>query len=152
MPAEANRVCDAASVDAATTSALVEQATKRAGLIWVRREGDHQPPSPLWHIWLDGRAYVLGGGIEQPLPSGLDASSVSAGTRAEVTVASKDNGSRLTVWLADVAVVPPDSDEWAAAVPTLLAKRLNSPDGDAALARWARDSTVLSLTPPAKTM
>jgi hypothetical protein len=98
-------------------------------------------------VWVDGRAYLLGGGIEQQLPAGLDASEVSAQTKAEVTVASKDKGDRLVVWVAEVGVVPPGSDEWDRVVPALRTKRLNSPDGDDAPTRWARECTVLRLTP-----
>jgi hypothetical protein len=140
-------VCQAAGVDAATASVLVQESTKRAGLIWVRRQGTDQSARPLWHAWADGRVYLLGGGIEQRLPAGLDAENIGADTKAEVTVASKDKGSRLVTWVADVTVVTLDADDWGAAVAALQAKRLNSPDGDAAPRRWAAEGTVLRLTP-----
>jgi hypothetical protein len=126
-------------MDAAAIAALVDEATKRAGLVWVRPAGEHRRAQPVWHLWHDGSAYVLTGGLEQELPPLAD--------RAYVTVPSKDKGSRLVTWVADVAVVVPDSDEWIALVPQLLGKRLNLPDGEAAPQRWARECVLYRLTP-----
>ena len=127
-----------------TASRLVDEAAKRSGLVWVRPAAE--PPSgfaqPMWHVWQDGFAYVLTGGIEQPAPAGVE-----PGRQAEVIVRSKDKGSRLVSWLADVVLVEPGSHEWAAVVPTLQSKRLNSPDGDRAPDRWARECRLLRLTP-----
>lgn len=120
-------------------AALIDEATKKSGLIWVRPAGEHQHAHAVWHLWQDGSAYVLTGGIEQELPALAD--------RAYVTVRSKDKGSRLVTWVADVTVVAPDSDEWTAVVPNLLGKRLNLPDGEAAPQRWAADCVVYRLTP-----
>lgn len=129
-------------MDAATAAALVEESAKRSALIWVGGAAEATPSRPLWHAWQDGCAYVLTGGIEQPLPAG-----VTDGGQADVTVRSKDKGSRLVVWRADVAAVPPDSPEWDALVPTLQSKRLNSPDGEQAPLRWARECVLLRLRP-----
>jgi hypothetical protein len=41
----------------------------------------------------------------------------------------------------------PESQEWQDVTPTLLAKRLNLPDGDEAPVRWARECTLWRLTP-----
>jgi hypothetical protein len=134
-------------MDAATAAALVEEAARRSGLIWVRRVGPGPdtggPPRPVWHLWHDGSAYLLTGGIEQPMPEGLDAS----GAQAEVIARSKDKGSELVVWRASVRRVEPDSDEWRAVVPALAARRLNSPDGEQAPLRWARECRLFRLTP-----
>jgi len=47
--------------------ALVEEATKKSGLIWVRGPGS--PARALWHAWHEGAACVVGDGPgEQPLP------------------------------------------------------------------------------------
>lgn len=116
---------------------------RRAGLIWVRSEGSSEPARPLWHAWLEGRAYLLTGGIEQPVPAGL----IDPGARAEVTVASKDKRSRLVVWIATVARMDAVDPSWDTVIEALQAKRLNSPDGEAAPARWAAECTVLRLTP-----
>ena len=126
-------------MEAEAIAALVDEATKRAGLIWIRPTGEHQHSQPVWHVWQDGSAYVLTGGVEQQAPSLAD--------RAYVTVPSKDKGSRLVTWVAAVEVVVPDSETWAAVVPNLLGTRLNLPDGEAAAQRWARECTLYRLTP-----
>ncbi|WP_369233444.1 hypothetical protein AB5J56_16245 [Streptomyces sp. R21] len=130
--------------------ALVEEATKKSGLIWVtgngvptlRAEGAARPGRPLWHVWHDGAACVVGDGPgEQPLP-GLD-----DGGDAVVTVRSKDKGGRLVAWPAKVVELAPDSAQWQAAVAELKGKRLNAPDGEAMPGRWARECRVLRLEP-----
>lgn len=126
-------------MDAAAIAALVEEATKKSGLVWIRPAGEHRHAQPVWHLWYDGSAYVLTGGIEQQLPA-LD-------DRAYVTVRSKDKGSRLVTWVASVETVAPGSEQWAAVVPNLLGKRLNLPDGEAAADRWARECLLYRLTP-----
>jgi hypothetical protein len=134
-------------MDAATTAALIAESAKRSGLLWVRRAGagsDPQPqPRAVWHVWHDGSAYLLTGGSEQPMPAGLDAD----GAQAEVSARSKDNGSRLVVWRADVHPVEAGSDEWQQLLPTLTSRRLNSPDGEQAPLRWERECRLLRLTP-----
>jgi hypothetical protein len=139
--------CDAEVVDAATAAALIEEAARRSGLIWVRRAGagpdTGPPPRPVWHLWQDGSAYLLTGGIEQPMPEGLDA----AGAQAEVIARSKDKGSELVVWRASVRRVEPDTDAWRAVVPALASRRLNSPDGEQAPQRWAQECQLFRLTP-----
>jgi hypothetical protein len=126
-------------MDAAAISALIDEATKKAGLVWVRAAGQAQRAQGVWHVWQDGSAYVLTGGLEQSAPS--------LGERGYVTVPSKDKKSRLVTWVADVSVVHPESELWDAVVPALQVKRLNSPDGDEAPQRWARDCTLYRLTP-----
>jgi hypothetical protein len=134
-------------MDAATTAALVAESAKRSGLLWVRRTGEGSDPQPqpqaVWHVWHDGSAYLLTGGIEQPMPEGLDAD----GAQAEVTARSKDNGGRLVVWRAAVHPVEAGSDEWQQLEPALASRRLNSPDGEQAPQRWARECRLLKLTP-----
>ncbi|WP_236240090.1 hypothetical protein [Streptomyces sp. CC228A] len=120
--------------------ALVEEATKKSGLVWVRGDGSARA---LWHVWHEGAAHVVGDGPgEQPLPSGL-----VDGACAEVTVRSKDKGGRVVAWTADVRELAPDSEEWRAAVEELKGKRLNAPDAETMTARWARECRVLRLAP-----
>lgn len=126
-------------MDPAAIAAMVDEATKKSGLVWVRPAGPRQHAQGVWHLWQDGAAFVLTGGIEQDLPS--------LGDRAYVTVPSKEKGSRLVTWVADVTVVAPETDEWAAVVPNLLGKRLNLPDGEAAADRWGRECVLYRLTP-----
>src|SRR5947209_4480328 len=126
-------------MDAGALASLIDEASKKSGLIWVRPSGHGHHAQAVWHVWQDGSAWVLTGGIEQPLPD--------LGTRAYVTVRSKDKGSRLVTWVADAGRLEPDSPEWQQVTPTLLAKRLNLPDGDEAPIRWARECTLWRLTP-----
>ncbi|MEV7427274.1 MULTISPECIES: hypothetical protein [unclassified Streptomyces] len=119
--------------------ALVEEATKKSGLVWVRGSG---PDRPLWHVWHEGAAVLVGDGPgEQPLPG------LVAGSTAEVTVRSKDKGGRLVVWTAAVVELAPHSPEWEAAVAELKGKRLNAPDAEVMTERWARECRVLRLVP-----
>lgn len=120
--------------------ALVEEATKKSGLIWVR--GDAPAARALWHVWHEGAAHVVGDGPgEQPLPG------LAAGATAEVTVRSKDKGGRIVAWTAVVSELAPGTEEWDAAVAELKGKRLNAPDGEAMPDRWARECRILRLTP-----
>ncbi|WLQ40837.1 hypothetical protein P8A22_13105 [Streptomyces laculatispora] len=120
--------------------ALVEEATKKSGLVWVRGTG---PARALWHVWHQGAAHFVGDGPgEQPLPAGL-----TDGANAEVTVRSKDKGGRLVVWTASVAQLTPHSEEWEAAVAELRGKRLNAPDAEQMTGRWARECRIVRLTP-----
>ena len=68
------------------TPLLIDEATKKSGLVWVTTSAG---VSPVWLLWHDGSAYVLSGPGEQPCP-GLE-----PGGGATVTVRSKDKGSRL---------------------------------------------------------
>ncbi|MEV6011477.1 hypothetical protein AB0M29_32260 [Streptomyces sp. NPDC051976] len=115
--------------------ALVEEATKKSGLVWVDGQA-------LWHVWVDGAMCVVGGGPgEQPLPALAD------GGAATVVVRSKDKGGRLVSWTADVALLPPGEQAWTAAVDELRGKRLNIPDLETVTERWARECQVFRLTP-----
>ncbi|WP_329161024.1 hypothetical protein OHB49_16025 [Streptomyces sp. NBC_01717] len=130
----------AAAADSLFGPALVEEATKKSGLIWVRGTG---PARALWHTWHEGAAHLVGDGPgEQPLPAGL-----TDGSAAEVTVRSKDKGGRLVAWTAAVTELAPHSEEWEAAVAELKGKRLNAPDAEQMTERWARECRVLRLTP-----
>ncbi|MEU3723772.1 hypothetical protein [Streptomyces sp. NPDC031705] len=121
--------------------ALVEEASKKSGLIWVRGSGADRA---LWHAWVDGAAHVLGDGPgEQPFPGLPDGSS------AEVTVRSKDKGGRLVAWTAAVRELVPGSEPWEAAVSELKGKRLNAPDSEEMTRRWARECRLLRLEPVA---
>ncbi|MBK3568559.1 MULTISPECIES: hypothetical protein [unclassified Streptomyces] len=124
--------------------ALVEEATKKSGLVWVNGPG--VPARALWHVWHEGAACLIGDGPgEQPLPGLVD------GGAAEVTVRSKDKGGRLVVWTAKVVELAPGSEAWTAAVGELKGKRLNAPDGEAMTERWARECRVLRLEPTGAT-
>ena len=129
--------------------ALVEEATKKSGLLWLALPGLPYPRAA-WHVWHvhpvadaepRGAAYVVTGGIEQPLTGLAEAE------RVTVTVRSKDKGSRLVSWVAEVAQVEPASEEWESVVPVLAKARLNAPDGEHQTERWADEAFVIRLTP-----
>lgn len=117
----------------------VEETTKRSGLIWVQVPG--RRPQPVWHLWHEGAAYVVGGDGEQPT-AGLEEADT-----ARIGVRSKDTGARVLVWEARVEPVPVGSDAWTAVIPLLLAKRLNLVDAADAAQRWARDCRAFRLVP-----
>ncbi|MGE7436879.1 pyridoxamine 5'-phosphate oxidase family protein [Kitasatospora sp. NPDC001175] len=128
------------TADAFFDRALLEEAAKKSGLLWVRAEG--QPHSrALWHAWHDGAVVVVGDGAEQPLHG------LAAGSTAAVTVRSKDKWGRLVGWTARVSELAPGSEGWTGAVEELKGKRLNAPDTEAIGERWARECRVLRLEP-----
>ncbi|MFD5431812.1 hypothetical protein ACFWJ4_06495 [Kitasatospora sp. NPDC127067] len=135
-----DRTPAAATADDFLDQALLEEAAKKSGLLWVRADGQEHA-RPLWHAWHDGAVVVVGGGGEQPL-HGLE-----PGAGAVVTVRSKDKGGRLTGWNARVVEPAPGSEAWLGAVEELKGKRLNAPDTDAITTRWARECRVLRLEP-----
>jgi hypothetical protein len=121
--------------------ALIEEASKKSGLIWVRG-ADSPAARALWHVWHEGALCLVGDGPgEQPLEGLAD------GGSAEVTVRSKDKGGRLVTFPASVSELAPGSAQWEAAVAELKGKRLNAPDGEQMPARWARECRVLRLAP-----
>jgi hypothetical protein len=132
--------------------ALIAEATKRAGLIWITVPDVAVPggtgvapnrPRPVWHVWRDA-AYVLTGPGEQDVPGLADAPLVT------VSVASKDTGGLLVGWAARVSRVEPGSAEWSGIIGALLAGRLNEPESPGAPSpaeRWAQTGDVYRLTP-----
>lgn len=118
---------------------VVDEATKRSGVVWVDL-GDG--PHLVWHLWHDGALWLVCGGLEQQLPGAEQA------TSAVVTVRSKaSQNDRVVSWVADVSRVAPGSEAWEVAVPLLHDRRLNAPDGEQQPERWARESLVLTLRP-----
>jgi mutator protein MutT len=101
--------------------ALVAEATRRAGLVWLTVPGRDRA-YPAWHLWRDppGAVYLATGPGEQPLPGLADAE------RVAVTVPSKDSRGTLVTWTAEVSRVEPDSPEWAEVAGPLAAARLNA--------------------------
>ncbi|TYB46688.1 hypothetical protein [Actinomadura chibensis] len=122
-------------------AALVEEAARKSGLMWLDLPGLPQPRAA-WHVWHEGSAYVLTGGDgEQPLP-GLPES-------AQVTVIlrSKDKGGRLISFSADAEPVEPGSELWDAVAPLLAKERLNAASHEGQVERWAAESWIVRLTP-----
>lgn len=133
--------------------ALIAEATKRAGVIWITIEGQDRP-RPAWHIWRarraaepgsPGAAYVVTGPGEQPLPG------LAGSARATVIVAGGPGAGPVT-WTAAVSRVEPGSGEWDEVIGPLVAGRLNAvpADGQTSPAtRWARSGAVFRLAPTA---
>ena len=119
-------------------TALVEEATRRSAVLWVR--GADGREQALWHLWHLGAAYVVTGGLEQPCPGGDG--------RVVVIVRSRERQAGQVVrWEAVVEQLVPGSPRWEEVVPLLHAQRLNAPDGQRQPERWARESRVLRLLP-----
>jgi hypothetical protein len=126
----------------AVVPSIIDESTKKSDLVWLALDGlVGQSHRPVWFVWNNGAAYVVHGGSEQQVP-GLETADT-----AVVTVRSKDKGGRLVSWRAAVDDVPPGTPAWDDVVPLLVGKRLNSKDGDAAAARWARECKVSRLMP-----
>jgi hypothetical protein len=119
--------------------ALVEEAAKKSGLLWVRRDGGRD--RALWHAWVDDAVVVVGDGGEQPL-NGL-----AEGLDVVVTVRSRDKWGRLVAFRARTELLAPRSEAWQAAVDELKGKRLNALDHEGVDERWAKESRVLRLVP-----
>jgi hypothetical protein len=126
--------------DDAVGEALVAEATKKAGLVWLTVPGADRARAA-WHVWHDGAAYVVSDGEEQPLPGLAQAGEVT------VTVPSKDNRARLVTWVATVGTVEPATEEWDTVTAALKGSRLNARDGEHQPERWATESRVTRLTP-----
>ncbi|MGH6657470.1 MAG: hypothetical protein ACRDVE_19975 [Actinocrinis sp.] len=126
-------------------AALVEEACKKSGLIWIAVPGARDRAA--WHVWHEqdarGAVYVVVGGGEQSLPGLADDITV------RVTVRSKDKGGRLVSWPGLVTRIMPGGAEWDAVVPVLHSKRLNAHDGEAQPERWAANSAVYRIRPQA---
>ena len=118
--------------------ALIAEATRRTGVIWLTVPG-RERPFAAWHIWRDppGAAYLVTGPGEQPLPG------VPGAARVTVTVPSKDTGGALVTWTARVHLVDRGSPEWDAVMGPLAAGRLNADldPGSAVVLRLAPESS-----------
>jgi len=129
--------------DGLLNAALIEEACKKSGLIWVAVPGARD--RAVWHVWHEvageGAVYLVVDGGEQQLP-GLRQASV-----VRVTVRSKDKGGRLVTWPGQVTKLLADSPEWREVVPALHAKRLNAHDGEAQPERWAASSAIYRIQP-----
>jgi len=134
--------------------ALIAEATRRTGVVWLTVPGRHRP-YPVWHIWRavgpdaedpppPGAAYLVTGPGEQPAPG------LGEADRVTVTVPSKQAGGTLLRWTADVRRVKAASAEWDAVIGPLVSGRLNGAPGPGPVSpagRWAQEGTVFCLSP-----
>jgi len=112
---------------------------RKAAVAWLEVSG--QPPYAVWCLWVEDSLYVVSGPDEQPAP-GL------AGAGGVVRVSARgDHGCRIVTWPARVSRVRPESEQWAAVVPQLAAKRLNGPSARDLVGLWARTAVVSRLNP-----
>ncbi|MGH3328906.1 MAG: hypothetical protein ACRDPT_14125 [Streptomycetales bacterium] len=126
------------------TMALIEEATRKSGLVWVTVGNERA--RAVWQLWYGGAAYVVTGGAEQPLPT-LETAGEPTST-ITVTVPSKDTRGRLVSWRARVTTVDPASEHWHTVAGELSAKRLNAPEPTGELMeRWARECRIVRLEP-----
>lgn len=123
--------------------ALVEEAGKKSALLWLAAQPGGRAYAA-WHVWLDGAALVVSGGLEQDAPV-LDL--LDADRRVIVTLRSKDTWGRLVTWVGHAETIDPDDEAWQSAATELHARRLNSPDGEAQPERWRRSSVITRIVP-----
>lgn len=122
----------------AEQSAVIAEACSKSNVVWLRCDQDTQRHL-VWQVWHDGALHVVYGVGEQVLPmlSGM----------VEVTVPSKEKRSALLILVARAQVLAPRSPAWDDAVEALRAARLNTPDPDTQLDRWAQGCLVSRLDP-----
>jgi hypothetical protein len=122
------------------TSAVLDEALKKAALAWVS-VGDG-PALGLWCMPLEGSLIVVTGPGEQFAPGLAEAERASVRLRG-------DHGGLIVVAEMTVTPIAPGTDDWAAVAPQLAGKRLNaSGPADEVAARWAGSGcTVVRLTP-----
>jgi hypothetical protein len=122
------------------TSAVLDEALKKAALAWVS-VGDG-PALGLWCMPLDGALIVVTGPGEQFAPGLPDASRATVRLRG-------DHGGLIVVAEMTVSRILPGSDDWETAAPQLAAKRLNAHGStDETVVRWVESGcTVLRLAP-----
>jgi hypothetical protein len=123
--------------DDAETQALIDEAMRKAGLLWLR--WTNRPDAAgsaataeraFWYAWVDGVCYLLTGAEEQPDPGCADGQSV------DVVVPSKDDRHLLVTYTATVTRLQPQDPDWAAATAELAKNRLNLPNPSDAPTRW----------------
>ena len=122
------------------TSAVLEEALKKAALAWVS-VGDG-PALGLWCMPLDGSLIVVSGPGEQFAPGLAEAATATVRLRG-------DNGGLIVVSDMIAARIPAGTEEWETVAPQLAQKRLNaSGTFDELVARWAESGcAIVRLTP-----
>jgi hypothetical protein len=124
------------TVDAAL---LISAAGRKSDIAWIGPVGGRL--LGLWCEWDDDALLIVTDGDEQPDPGLVDA------RRCVVSLRSKDKGVRIVTFEAVAHRLAPGSPEWEHAVGVLRDGRLNAPDHDTMLERWARESAVWRLSP-----
>ena len=142
------------------TPALVAEVARRSRVAWLSYVYDGSSAVRdrlVWYAWHEGAVVVLsasGGdgpldprdpetGVPEQVLPGIDRA-----PEVDVTLRSRDNGSRLVTWTAPVEVVTPGTPAWEDHAAALLGVRLNLPDPAAARRAWAQRGTVVRLPAP----
>ncbi|MCA2213787.1 hypothetical protein [Jidongwangia harbinensis] len=122
------------------TSAVVDEAIKKAAVAWVTVAD--RPAVALWCLPLDGSLLVVTGPGEQSAPGLAEADRTTVRLRG-------DTGGLIVVWDAVVQRVLPGSEDWAAVAPQLAGKRLNAAGtAEDLVARWVTEGcAIVRLTP-----
>ncbi|MCU7730887.1 hypothetical protein ODJ79_44845 [Actinoplanes sp. KI2] len=122
------------------TSAVLEEALKKAALAWVSVGG--APAVGVWCLPLDGSLIVVTGPGEQYAPD------LALASRATVRLRG-DNGGLIVIAEMTATRLTPGTEDWTTVAPQLAQKRLNaSGTAEEVVARWARTGcAVVRLTP-----
>ena len=123
---------------------VLEEALKKSTVVWVEVPGEGGTGGravPVWYGTLDGRVYVLVGGSEQHVAGLAEA------TRVVLAARSKEQQSLVAEVEASARVVAPNDPLYARVAPVLVPRRLNLRDGEQAVDRWRKESTLVELTP-----
>jgi hypothetical protein len=106
-----------------------------------RAAGTDQHTQPVWYVIDGDKVYVFSGPTEQEVPGLPEAPTVT------LTARSKDLRSRVAEVDATVRVIAPDDPLFDKIGQAGLGRRLNLPDGEAALERWRANCALVELTP-----
>lgn len=124
------------------TSAVLDEALKKAALVWVS-VGDG-PSLGLWCMPLEGALIVVTGPGEQFAPGLAEATRATARLRG-------DNGGLIVVAEMTVARIIPGSEDWETVAPQLAGKRLNaSGTAEQMVTRWVETSCAILRLAPAE--
>ncbi|GAA2662330.1 hypothetical protein [Paractinoplanes durhamensis] len=123
------------------TSAVLDEALKKAALAWVS-VGDG-PALGLWCMPLEGSLIMVSGQGEQFAPGLAEATTATVRLRG-------DNGGLIVVSDMAVTRLLPGSEDWETVAPQLAQKRLNATGTfDDLVARWVESAcAIVRLTPP----
>jgi hypothetical protein len=118
-------------------------AVKKGSILWLTvpqpEGGDHS--QPVWFVYQGDKVYVVSGPGEQQVPN------LHRAEMVWVTARSKDDRSQVARVPAAVRIVPPGDPMFEKAARAGLGRRLNLPDGDAALERWKQTCVMVELSP-----
>jgi hypothetical protein len=122
----------------------VDAALSKSTIAWVvvPQADGKDVTKAVWYGYEQGRVYVLTGAGEQDVPGLAEGSK-----HVRLIVRSKDVQSKVGEVTCVTQVLPKGADWERIARELLLGRRLNLPDGEAAVERWKRDCEMVQLTP-----